>query len=75
LDKLFRARSLTKKLPVTSREPVITKLSAFTNDISPTKVVLPVTLNEPVNLCVSSNESPNLVEPLSKIIEEETNSV
>jgi hypothetical protein len=60
---------------VRSSEPVITKLSAFTNDTSPTKVVLPVTLNEPVNLCVSSKESPNLVEPLSNIIEEETNSV
>ncbi len=35
----------------------------------------PVMDKEPVNLCVSSNESPNLVEPLSKIIEEDTNSV
>ncbi len=62
---MFEVKSLTNRLPVRSSEPVITKLSAFTNDISPTKVVLPVTLNEPVNLWVSSKESPNFVEPLS----------
>ncbi len=35
----------------------------------------PVIESEPVILWVSSIESPNLVEPLSKIIEAETNSV
>ena len=35
----------------------------------------PVTYSEPVNLCVSSKESPNFVEPLSKIIDADTNSV
>jgi hypothetical protein len=37
--------------------------------------VLPVTCSEPVNWCTSSKLSPNFVEPLSKIIDAETNSV
>ena len=35
----------------------------------------PVIESEPVNLWVSSIESPNFVEPLSNMIEAETNSV
>ena len=35
----------------------------------------PVTLKEPVNWWISSNVSPNLVEPLENIIEDDTNSV
>jgi len=35
----------------------------------------PLISTDPVNLCVSSPELPNLVEPLSKIIEAEINSV
>ena len=41
----------------------------------PVTVPEPVRNNEPVNLWVSSIESPNFVEPLSYIIEAETNSV
>ena len=37
--------------------------------------ILPVRVRLPVISCLSSRESPNLVEPLSKIIEAETNSV
>ena len=35
----------------------------------------PVIESDPVILCVSSIESPNFVDPLSKMIEAETNSV
>ena len=38
-------------------------------------VILPFTRSEPVNECTSSSVSPNLVDPLSYIMEAETYSV
>jgi hypothetical protein len=87
LDKLFSVKSRTERLPVietlpvetilpvTPKEPVITKLSALRSVTSPTKFALPLTFSDPVKAWLSSDELPNLVEPLSKIIDAETNSV
>ena len=72
---MFEVRSLTKIEPVSSIDPVITRLSTSIKETSPTSVVLPVTFKEPVNVCVSSNESPNFVDPLSSIIDDDTYSV
>jgi hypothetical protein len=51
-----------------------TNLERLFNVISRT-AILPVIVKLPVTSCLSSSESPNLVEPLSYIIEADTNSV
>jgi hypothetical protein len=50
--------------------PVIDTL--LLNPASPVNAEEPVTIKLPVTLCVSSNVSPNLVEPLWNMIEDDT---
>ena len=61
--------------PVTTEEPVSIRESIPENVVLPITDNDPVISTEPVNWCLSSNELPNLVEPLSKIIDADTNSV
>ena len=61
--------------PVTTEEPVSIKESMPENVVFPTTDNEPVISTDPVNSCLSSEELPNFVDPLSYIIDAETNSV
>ena len=66
--------SIVRGEPLIAPVILLGVLTRFVNTV-PLALILPEAVMLPTNVCVSSEVSPNCVEPLENITEDETNSV